>query len=148
MKVIRRDHDRLLLVAPAHDFEEQVGGVRVVGEVADFVDREEAGSEIAPEPMLERAGGLLLCEIEDKIGGGQETGGMAGQERFVDQVLAIIVLPSPCARDDDHLFTLREKPSESLDERGRETSEPLRLTAATRDAPPSTTKDDRDPTAQ
>ena len=35
---IGREHDRLLLVAARDDLEEEVGGVRVVGEVADLVD--------------------------------------------------------------------------------------------------------------
>jgi hypothetical protein len=34
------DHDRFLFVAPADDLEEKVGGVRVVREIADLVDRE------------------------------------------------------------------------------------------------------------
>jgi hypothetical protein len=33
--------------------EEQVGRVRVIGEVADLIDREEAGPEVAAEPVLE-----------------------------------------------------------------------------------------------
>lgn len=47
------DHDRFLLVAAADDLEEQVGRVRVIGEVADLIDREEAGPEVAAEPVLE-----------------------------------------------------------------------------------------------
>ena len=40
--------------------------MRVIGEIADLVDREEAGAKIAPEAVLERAGGLLPGEIEDQ----------------------------------------------------------------------------------
>jgi hypothetical protein len=73
-------------VAPADDLEEEVGGVGVIGQVADLVDREKARSEIAAEPVLQGAGGLLPGEIEDQIGGGEKGGRVAGEDRFVDQV--------------------------------------------------------------
>jgi len=60
--------------------------MRVVGEVADLIDRQEARPEIAPEAVVEGAGRFLSGEIEDQIGRGEEAGRVAGQDCFVDQV--------------------------------------------------------------
>jgi hypothetical protein len=38
---VARDHDRALLVPACDEFEEEVGGVLVEGDVADFVDDDE-----------------------------------------------------------------------------------------------------------
>jgi hypothetical protein len=38
--------------------EEEIGGVGVIAQVADLVDREQAGAEVAAEPVLECARGL------------------------------------------------------------------------------------------
>ena len=100
---------RFLLVAPAHDLKEQVGGVRVIGEIADLVDREEAGAEIAAQAVLERAGGVLPGEIEDQIGGGEEARGVAGEDRLVDEILGDHRLAEAVRRDDDHVLALREE---------------------------------------
>ena len=59
--------------------------------------------------MLECAGGLLSGEIEDQISGGEEAGGVAGQDRFVDQVFGNHGLAEPVRGDDDHVLALREK---------------------------------------
>ena len=56
---VRRENDRLLFVAATDDLKEQVRRVRIVGEVADFIDGQDARAQIRAEPSLERAGGLL-----------------------------------------------------------------------------------------
>ena len=53
-------HDRPPLVATADDLEEQVGGVIVVGEIADLVDAEHVRARVVLKPPLERARRLLL----------------------------------------------------------------------------------------
>ena len=47
--------------------------MRIVGDVADLVDREKGRSQEAAEAPLERAGGFLASEIEDEIGRGEES---------------------------------------------------------------------------
>ena len=49
--------------------------------------REQAGSHVGAQPALEGARGVLAGEIEDQIGGGDEAGGVAGEDRLVDEVL-------------------------------------------------------------
>ncbi len=53
---IRRDHDRLLFVAAADDLEEQVGGVGVIGEIANLVDGEELRPQVASKAVLSARG--------------------------------------------------------------------------------------------
>ena len=60
--------------------------MRVEGEIADLVDREEAGSQVATEPMLECTSGLLPCEIEDQIGCGEKARRVSGEDGFLDQI--------------------------------------------------------------
>ncbi len=84
---VRRHHDGLLFVAAAHLLKQEVGGVRVIGQVADFVDRQERGAQIGPEAVLQGAGGLLAGEVQDQIGSGQETGRVARENRLVDEIL-------------------------------------------------------------
>jgi len=88
---------------------QQIGGVRVVGEVSDLVNREKTGSQIGPQAMLERAGGFLPRQIQNQIGGGEEAGRVAGQDRFVDQILGDHRLAEAVRGDDDYILPLREK---------------------------------------
>ena len=44
---VGRQDDRVLLIAPGDDLEEQVGVTGVVGEVADFVDDEQIGMAVS-----------------------------------------------------------------------------------------------------
>ena len=53
-------------VAAAHDLKQEVGGMGVVGQVANLVNREEAGADVGAQPPLEGARGLLTGEIEDR----------------------------------------------------------------------------------
>jgi hypothetical protein len=62
---VRRHHNRLLFIAAADDLEEQVGGVRVIGEIADLVDREQLRPQVAAETVLQSAGRFLAREVED-----------------------------------------------------------------------------------
>ena len=46
------------------DLEEEVGGVGIIGEVADLIDGEEVGARIVPQAALEGADGVLAVEVE------------------------------------------------------------------------------------
>ena len=56
---IRGDDDRFLLVAAAHELKEEVGGVRIVGQVADLIEGEERRARVGAEPAFEGARGVL-----------------------------------------------------------------------------------------
>ena len=84
------DHHGGAFVALADDLEQQVGAVLVDGQVAEFVDDEEGGLEIAGEFALEAAGGLGGGEgVDDVDGSGEEhgvsvqAGGVAERDRQV-----------------------------------------------------------------
>jgi hypothetical protein len=63
------------LVTLADDLEQQVGAVLVDGQVAEFVDDEKGGLEIAGKFALEAAGGLGGGQrVDDVYGGGEEDG--------------------------------------------------------------------------
>ena len=51
-RFVRQD-DRALFVAPADDLKEQVGGVRVVGQVADLVDGQHVRTGVGAEATFE-----------------------------------------------------------------------------------------------
>src|SRR5438094_798321 len=53
-------------------WKEEVGGARVVGEVADLVDDEESTCGVVVEPPTEPARRLLRAQIEEEFGGGLE----------------------------------------------------------------------------
>ena len=80
-----------MFIAAADDLEEEVGGVRIVGEVANLVNREQRGPRVVAEAALEGAGGLLTIEIEQQVRGGDEARGVAGQDDLVDDVLVASV---------------------------------------------------------
>jgi hypothetical protein len=84
---ICRDDQRFLLVAAAHDLEEQISGMGIVGQVADLVDRQQAGPEICAEASLKRPRRALTGEIEDQIGGREQARRMAGEDRLVAEIL-------------------------------------------------------------
>ena len=70
---VRGDDDRAGLVPVADDAEEQIGAVRVAGDVAALVDDEEVAAGVAAEPPLDRRDGLATQEVcED--GGCQRAG--------------------------------------------------------------------------
>ncbi len=55
-----RGHEQgTVLVAAADDLEEEVGGVGIVGEVANLIDGEQRGARVVAKAALEGAGGLL-----------------------------------------------------------------------------------------
>ena len=81
----------------------------IVGQISDLVDGEQCWSEIAPEPVLQRASGFLTREIEDEVGRREKPRRVAGQNRLVDQILGDHGLAEAVWRDDDRVLTLREK---------------------------------------
>src|SRR5439155_586899 len=73
--------------ARAADLEEEVGGARVVGEIADLVDDEESTRGVVVEPPAEPARRLLRAQIEEEFGGGLEEYVVAGEDGGVGDVL-------------------------------------------------------------
>ena len=61
--------------------------MRVIGQVADFVNGDQAGSQIGAQPPLEGAGGVLTGQVEDQIGGSEQARRVAGEDRLVDEIL-------------------------------------------------------------
>src|SRR5262249_9940386 len=71
------DHHRPAFVAPADDLEQQIGAVLVDRQIAELVDDQQAGLEVATDLTLEAAGGLRGGERVDDVDGGGEERGMA-----------------------------------------------------------------------
>ena len=76
-----------MLVAAADDLEEEIGGVGIVGEVANLVDGEQGGARVVAKAAFEGAGSLLAIEIEQQVRGSDEARGVAGQDDLMDDVL-------------------------------------------------------------
>jgi len=58
--LVGAEHDGLLgVVAARDDFEEEVGVAVAVREVADLVDAQKPGQDVAPQAAPERSGALL-----------------------------------------------------------------------------------------
>ena len=84
---VRRHEQGAVFIAAADDLEEEVGGVGIVGEVANLVDGEEGGPRAVAEAPLKGAGGLLAIEIEQQVRGRDEARAVAGQDDLMDDVL-------------------------------------------------------------
>src|ERR1051326_4086498 len=69
---IRGEHKALLLVAPAHHLEEQIGVAVIEGEVSYLIDDEQADLGIVLEPIVQRPCRLLRPEVEQELGCGEE----------------------------------------------------------------------------
>src|SRR5208283_669034 len=82
--LIGRQHNRMMFVTVVDDFEEQVGGVRVIGQVTDLVDAEQSGASVEAE-LAAQAGGIAF-QISEQVGGGTEEDGVAGENRRVGDV--------------------------------------------------------------
>ena len=115
-----RGHEHgAVLVAAADDLEEEVGGVGIVGEVANLVDGEQGGACIVAEAALEGAGGLLAIEIEQQVRGGDEARAVAGQDDLMDDVLGEHGLAEALGADqEDVLDAVEEVEGEDAVERG------------------------------
>ena len=61
-------------MALVDDVEEHVGGVRAVGEIADFVDDQHIGMRVRGERLGEPAGAEAVGQIIDQFRGGDEAG--------------------------------------------------------------------------
>ena len=83
--------------------------MRIIGEIADLVDREKMRPQVAAEAVLERACGLLAREVENRVSGGEEARRVAGQDGLVDQILSEHRLAEPVRGDDDDVFALDQK---------------------------------------
>src|SRR2546428_8139918 len=57
---IGRQQDGLALVTVVNDFEEQVGGVGVVSDIATFVNDQQGGAGVEAELAAAQAGGIAL----------------------------------------------------------------------------------------
>ena len=82
-----REDQAFPFVAPADDLEEQVGGARVVGQIAQLVEHQESALAVGVQAAGKAAGGLLAAEIEQQLGGGGEQDVMAGEHGLVGDVL-------------------------------------------------------------
>jgi hypothetical protein len=119
---IRRQHDRLLLVAARDDLKEQIGGVRVVAEIPDLVDGQHLRARVVTQPSFEAPRRLLGIEIEEEIGGRREEGRVALQNGLVDEVLGNERFAEALRADQDDVFGLGQEveAEQALDERAIE----------------------------
>ncbi len=119
---IGREHDRLLLVAARHDLNARVGGVRIVGEVADLVDAEKLRTQVVLEPPVERTIRLLAVEIEQEVGGRREQRRVAVQNRLMHGVLRDHRLAQALGADEHEILGAAEEVEREhlLDERAVE----------------------------
>ena len=108
-----------MLIAPADDLEEEVGGVGIVGEVANLIDGEQRGARVVAKAALEGAGGLPAIEIEQQVRGGDKARGVAGQDDLMDDVLGEHRLAEALGTDqEDVLGAVEEVEAEDPFERG------------------------------
>ena len=100
---IGRDQDRAVLVAATDDLKEEVCGARIVGQVSDLIDGEECGPGVVPQAAFEGPRGFLPVEVEEQVRGGDEAGGVPGEDRGLHDVLGEHGLPEPLRADEEHV---------------------------------------------
>ena len=116
-----------VLVATADDLEEEVGGVGIVGEVANLIDGEQGGARVVAEAAFEGAGGLLAIEIEQQVRGGDEARAVAGQDDLMDDVLGEHGLAKALGVDqEDVLGAVEEVEGQGPGRQGRNTATQVR----------------------
>src|SRR5438128_1125871 len=118
----------------ADDLEEEVGGARVVAEIADLVDDEESTRGVVVEPPAEPARRLLRAQIEEEFGGGLEEYVVAGEDGGVGDVLRDHRLAEALGRHEHDVARAREEvePQRGLDRRAVDTLRPRPIEVAHR----------------
>lgn len=96
--------DGVAFIAVVDDLEEQVGGVSVVGEVADFVEDEQGGASLEAE-LAAASGGGIEVEFGDQVRDGAEQDGVAGQDGGMGNVLGDHRLAHTIAAAQDQVRT-------------------------------------------
>src|SRR5262249_17486874 len=76
VREIGRDNDRASFVPRAHDAEEQVGGARVAGDVAQLVEDQQVGLGVAAEAALDGGDRFVSQEVGEGAGEGGEADGV------------------------------------------------------------------------
>src|SRR5207247_2321740 len=76
--LIGSQQDGIAFVTVVDDFKEQVGGVRVIGQVANLVNTEKGGTGVEAELAAAQAWGIAI-EIGEQVAGGAEQDGGAGE---------------------------------------------------------------------
>src|SRR5215831_2249453 len=92
--LIGGQQNRIALVTVVDDFEEQVGGMGVVGQIAAFVDDQQGGASVVAEAPAAQGGGIPV-EVGEQAGGGAEQDGVAREHGRVGNVLGNHGLSEP-----------------------------------------------------
>ncbi len=100
--------DRLLLVATTDDLKEEIGGVRIVGQVPDL-EREELRAHVGAESGFEGARSVLAVEIEHEIGRGEKERGVAREGGLVDEVFGEHRFTEALCADQNDVLAFREE---------------------------------------
>src|ERR1700683_5467179 len=79
-----QDHG-VAFVAVVDDFEQQVGGVGVIGQITYLVEHQQAGASVETE-LAATPGGGIPVQIGEQVGDGAEQGGVAGQDGSVGDI--------------------------------------------------------------
>ena len=95
-----------MFIAPADDLKEEIRGVRVIGQIADLIDRQDVRTSVGAQATLESACGVLSVQIEQQVGGGDKERGVAGQDRLVHEVLGEHRLAQALIPDQDDVLAL------------------------------------------
>ena len=114
-----------MFIAAADDLEEEVGGVGIVGEVANLVDGEEGGPRVVVEAPLKGAGGLLAIEIEQQVRGRDEARAVAGQDDLMDDVLGEHRFAEALGADQEDILGAGKEVEGGAVERGRPVPVPV-----------------------
>ena len=107
-----------VVVAATDQFKQQVGVSVYEGEVAEFVNDQQFGVDVAFESKPQR-GAIELREVVEHVAGAGEADRVAADDRLIGEVLGQHVLPTPLASEEDDVGALGDEVEleELLDER-------------------------------
>src|SRR5207249_564883 len=100
--------DGIAFVTVVDDFKEQVGGVRVIGQVANLVNTEKGGTGVEAELAAAQAWGIAI-EIGEQVAGGAEQDGVAGEHGGVGDILGDHGLAQSVGAAQDEVAALAEE---------------------------------------
>src|SRR6516225_2871227 len=98
-----------LLIAATDELEQEVGMTVGIGEVADLVDHQEAGSSIVAHAPAQRGVAIECGEIPEQLAGRVEEHGVTVDQRLMRDILGNECLADAIGANQDHIGRVFEE---------------------------------------
>src|SRR5215470_14491768 len=83
---VRGDENGAAFITAADEFKEQIGGIRIIGQICEFIDAEQRWTGIVLQTASKPLRGIAM-QIGKDLGSGPEKDGMSGLNGGVSDIL-------------------------------------------------------------